>query len=218
MGTKIERSVYRLNYTKKGRESVIKKWSIDLMRTMRKKQWFIWGLLTIVGICIELCAVATKLEFLQAQKSVQSGDTTKWELYLILLVSTQVLGLFQEVHEIFYRETAKRYVHTNLISRYQEFGRLHEHGILLLSNMISAEIQIPLSVIAVAIGFWGINRNVQMLSDGAFAEREILVAILLFVLTIVCGAARGILDSREEEIDAKLSVIGCTITNCQNRL
>ena len=72
--------------------------------------------------------------------------------------------------------------------------------------MISAEIQIPLSVIAVAIGFWGMNRNVQMLSDGSFTEREILVAILLFVLTIVCGAARGILDSREEEIDAKLSV------------
>lgn len=150
--------------------------------------------------------MVTKLEFLQSQKAVQNGDCTKWQIYLFLLIATQAIGMFQEVHDTYYKETVKKYVQINILDQYQTFGRIHERGILLLTNMVSAEILIPLNIITVVIGFYGMSRNIEMLSKGTFNWNQTLVAISLFGLTILCGAVCGKLESQEEETNAKLSV------------
>lgn len=173
---------------------------------MKTSQWLFWGFLTTVGIILELVVVLTKLEFLQAQKLVQNGDCTKWQMYLLLLVFSQFLDILKEGHDTYYRETVKRNIQINMLDRYQTFGRMNERGILMLSKMVAAEILIPLNIITVIIGFGGMFKNIQMLSDGSFTWSETIAAIFLFCVTILTGAISGILDSKEEETQTILSV------------
>ena len=176
-----------------------------LSRSLTKKQWLNISILFLLGILVQIVNVKTKLNFLGVQKEIQEGDSSKWKAYLIFLLILELFSLAENVHQKFYKSKIKQYVQNNILNYYQSYGRGHERGIVLLMNIITEELLMPLCLFEVLIGLYNIRKNIEMITN-ILNFQNILIAIVIFSVAMLCGACRGKVDCVKEELEAKNSV------------
>lgn len=176
-----------------------------MKKTKSQLCWFFTNrqLLIIVGVfCLgiifQIANVAVNLQFLSAQKAVQNGNLTEWNMYLITLLILSVFSILQILYITVFNSILKRYVHFNLFERYRRFCRVHEKGVFMRLNVIMAELKMPLSIVTAIMGVYTIIRTMEMVT---FTVQNILVAILLLVSAMICGVFRGRYESAKKKID-----------------
>ena len=169
---------------------------------LTNRQLGIMVMLFLLAVMCQIGNVAVNLTFLSAQKAVQNGNMEMWEVYLAMLLALSVFSVFNSVFMTYFYNTLNRFLAFNLFKKYRRCFKIMERGVLMKYNIVHAELNLPLTVIATLCGIYTIFKTMTMVT---FSTQNIVVGLILLVSAIGCGIIRGKSESARKKIDVVIS-------------